>query len=124
MRLLLDTQVMLWWLLGDPRLHAPTRRRIASTPCAVSVASIWEVSIKHRLGKLPVDPTTFRDACVEAGATVMPISDTHVIASGRLPDVHADPFDRLLIAQALVERCTAVSSDSRWKGYGLDLIRP
>jgi PIN domain nuclease of toxin-antitoxin system len=121
---LLDTQVMLWWLLGDPRLHEPTRRLMASTPCVVSVASIWEVSIKHRLGKLPVDPTTFRDACVKAGAQVMPIRDAHVIESGRLPDIHADPFDRLLIAQRIVEQCTAVSSDSRWHDYNLALIRP
>jgi PIN domain nuclease of toxin-antitoxin system len=73
---------------------------IARTPCVVSVASIWEVSIKHRLGKLPVDPATFRDECLAAGAAVMPIGDAHVIESGRLPDVHQDPFDRLLIAQA------------------------
>jgi PIN domain nuclease of toxin-antitoxin system len=90
----------------------------------VSVASIWEVSIKHRLGKLPVDPSTFRDDCMAAGAAVMPISDAHVIESGRLPDVHQDPFDRLLIAQARIEGCTAVSSDVHWAGYDLALLRP
>jgi PIN domain nuclease of toxin-antitoxin system len=123
-KLLLDTQVMLWWLLGDARLRASTRDLIARTACVVSVASIWEVSIKHRLGKLPVDPASFRDVCLAAGATVMPISDAHVIASGSLPDIHEDPFDRLLIAQAAVERCTAVSSDARWDGYGIALVRP
>lgn len=124
MRLLLDTQVMLWWLLGDSRLRAVTRDMMARTPCVVSVASIWEVSIKHRLGKLTVDPATFRDECLAAGATVMPISDLHVIESGRLPDVHQDPFDRLLIAQARIEACTAISSDARWAGYELALLRP
>lgn len=124
MRLLLDTQVMLWWLLGDNRLRAETVELIGRTPCVVSIASLWEVSIKHRLGKLPVDPTTFRDACLDAGASLMSITDAHVIESDRRPDIHGDPFDRLLIAQALVENCTAVSSDERWAGYGIALRRP
>ena len=71
-----------------------------------------------------MDPAFFRDACLAASATVMPINDAHVIASGRLADIHQDPFDRLLIAQAVVERCTAVSSDARWDGYGIALVRP
>jgi PIN domain nuclease of toxin-antitoxin system len=56
MRLLLDTQVMLWWLLDDPRLRIDTRGLLCVSPCVVSVASIWEVAIKHRLGKLEVPP--------------------------------------------------------------------
>ena len=59
--LLLDTQVMLWWLVGDSRLRAATRELSGRTACVVSVVSIWEVSIKQRLGKLSVDPVTFRD---------------------------------------------------------------
>jgi len=59
MRLLLDTQVMLWWLLDAPRLKADTRQLIRGHSCLVSVASIWEVAIKHRLGKLPVAPESF-----------------------------------------------------------------
>jgi PIN domain nuclease of toxin-antitoxin system len=86
MRLLLDTQVMLWWLLNDPRLGPETRELMATSPCVVSVASIWEVSIKHRLGKLSVAPAAFRD---------------------QSPLVHQVPFDRLLIAQARVEGCIA-----------------
>ena len=90
----------------------------------VSVASIWEVSIKHRLVKLSVDPVTFRDACLASGANLFQINDAHVIESGRLPDIHRDPFDRLLIAQARIERCSAVSSDEHWGGYGIELVRP
>ena len=71
-----------------------------------------------------MDPVFFRDACIAASATVMLMNDAHVIASGRLPDIHQEPFDRLLIAQAAVERCTAVSSDARWDGYGIALVRP
>jgi len=62
--LLLDTQVMLWWLLGDTRLRDDTRVLIASYRARVSVASVWEVAIKHRIGKLPVDAVSFRDACL------------------------------------------------------------
>ncbi|WP_254987454.1 type II toxin-antitoxin system VapC family toxin [Cyanobium sp. ATX 6E8] len=59
MRLLLDTQIMIWWLVDDPRLGPETRKLMASTACLVSVASIWEVAIKHRLGKLPVASADF-----------------------------------------------------------------
>ena len=124
MKLLLDTQVMLWWLLGDPRLRQETRGLMATTACVVSVASIWEVAIKHRLGKLAVDPVHFRDASLTAGATLLGINDVHVIETGRLPGIHEDPFDRLIIAQARTEALVAVSSDVRWSEYGIALQRP
>jgi PIN domain nuclease of toxin-antitoxin system len=69
---------------------------MAASPCVVSIASIWEVAIKHSLGKLPVAPAAFRD---------------------QSPLVHHDPFDRLLIAQAQVEGLMALSSDAHWTGY-------
>ena len=124
MKLLLDTQIMLWWLLGDPRLRQETRALMATTACMVSVASIWEVAIKHRLGKLPVDPTTFRDETLAAGASLLGISDAHAIETARLPAIHEDPFDRLIIAQARTEALVAVSSDARWSMYGIPLRRP
>ena len=108
MRLLLDTQVMLWWLLDDPRLGTKTRALLAASPCLVSVASIWEVAIKHRLGKLDVTPAAFRDQSLGAGAALLPVLDAHVIETAQLPLVHHDPFDRLLIAQARVEGLMAV----------------
>lgn len=123
MRLLLDTQIMLWWLLDDPRLRPDTRELIVAAPCVVSVASIWEVAIKHRLGKLPVDPTVFRDQCLVAGASILPILEAHVIETGLLDPVHEDPFDRLLIAQARVEGLMAVSSDRHWSPYDVSLHR-
>ena len=123
MRLLLDTQVMLWWLLDDPRLGTKTRALLAASPCLVSVASIWEVAIKHRLGKLDVTPAAFRDQSLGAGAALLPVLDAHVIETAQLPLVHHDPFDRLLIAQALVEGLMAVSSDGHWPGYAVSLHR-
>ena len=123
MRCLLDTQVMLWWLLDDPRLGAKSRELLASKPCLVSVASIWEVAIKHRIGKLEVSPIVFRDQSIAAGADLLPVLDPHVIETAQLPMLHQDPFDRLLIAQARVEGLMAVSSDRQWVGYDVSLHR-
>ena len=123
MRCLLDTQVMLWWLLDDPRLGAESRKLLASRPCVVSVASIWEVAIKHRIGKLEVSPIVFRDQSIAAGADLLPVQDSHVIETAQLPLLHQDPFDRLLIAQARVEGLMAVSSDRKWSGYDVSLHR-
>ncbi|NKB74476.1 MAG: PIN domain-containing protein [Synechococcus sp. s2_metabat2_7] len=121
MRCLLDTQVMLWWLLDDPRLGAKSRELLASRPCLVSVASIWEVAIKHRIGKLEVSPIVFRDQSIAAGADLLPVLDSHVIETAQLQLLHQDPFDRLLIAQARVEGLMAVSSDGKWSGYDVSL---
>lgn len=123
MRLLLDTQIMLWWLLDDPRLSSASRELIGSRDCLVSVASIWEVAIKHRLGKLSVAPSLFRDQSLEAGALILPVFDRHVIETAELPPVHQDPFDRLLIAQARVEGLMAVSADAHWHRYEVSLHR-
>ena len=123
MRLLLDTQIMLWWLLDDARLGPQTRELMVSSICVVSVASIWEVAIKHRLAKLPVPPATFRDQSLAAGAVLLPVMDSHVIETAQLPLVHQDPFDRLLIAQARMEGLMAVSSDRHWSRYEVTLHR-
>ena len=123
MRLLLDTQVMLWWLLDDPRLTDSTRNLIRSHPCLVSVASVWEVAIKHRLGKLPVLPTLFREHSLQAGASLLPVLDSHAIETSLLPAVHEDPFDRLMIAQARLEGLMAVSADRHWPRYDVSLHR-
>lgn len=124
MKLLLDTQIMLWWLLGDSRLRLETRELMATTACMVSVASVWEVAIKHRLGKLSVDPVTFRDQCLAAGAALLVINDAHVIETGMLPGLHEDPFDRLIIAQARTEGLMVVSADAVWSQYSVALRRP
>ena len=112
MRLLLDTQVALWWLIGAKRLSAASRRRIAASACVISVASVWEVAIKHRLGKLPVPPGRFRDAMARGGATILSIHDEHAIGSAAVAMDHADPFDRLLIATALVEGMQLLTADA------------
>ena len=112
MTFLLDTQIALWWLIGAKRLSLASRRRIASSASVVSVASVWEVAIKHHLGKLPVPPARFRDDMARGGATILPIHDAHAIASAELATNHHDPFDRLLLATALVEGLQLLTADA------------
>jgi PIN domain nuclease of toxin-antitoxin system len=110
-RLLLDTQVALWWLTASPRLPRASRELMATSPCAVSVASIWEVALKHRLGKLPVSPRRFRDEMRAAGATVLSVTDEHVLVTMDMPDAHDDPFDRLLLSVAESEHLVLLTAD-------------
>ena len=112
MRLLLDTQVALWWLTANARLSAASRTLIAGSPCVVSVASVWEVAIKHRLGKLPVPPRRFRDEMRSAGAVILSVSDEHALATTEQPERHADPFDRLLLAVARIEHLVLLTADT------------
>ena len=111
MRLLLDTQVALWWLTASRRLSKASRALIAASTCTASVASVWEVAIKHRLGKLPVSARRFRDEMRSAGAFILPISDEHALASADLHAGHADPFDRLLLSVAEAEHLILLTAD-------------
>ena len=118
MRLLLDTQVALWWLSASPRLSKSSRALMAASASIVSVASIWEVAIKHRIGKLPVSPARFRDEIRDAGMTVLPVSDEHVVADSPLPALHTDPFDRLLVAIAVAEQVPLLTADGNLVAFG------
>lgn len=120
MRLLLDTQIALWWLTGDTRLKRATRERIAGATCIVSVASVWEVAIKHRIGKLPIVPDTFAAAMRECGATILPLSEAHATSYARLPKGHADPFDLLLVAVAQTEKLHLLTADKKLLAYAND----
>jgi PIN domain nuclease of toxin-antitoxin system len=121
-KLLLDTQVVLWWLAGSRRLGAAARERIASSYCVLSAASVWEVAIKYAIGKLPASPQAFRDELVIAGVDILPITDAHAIATAALPAGHSDPFDRLLVAVARLERARLLTADASLLRYveGLD----
>jgi PIN domain nuclease of toxin-antitoxin system len=110
-RLLLDTQVALWWLTASPRLSKAARELMAGSPCVVSVASIWEVALKHRLGKLPVSPRRFRDEMRSGGAVILSVSDEHILTTVDLPETHHDPFDRLLLSVAEAEHLTLLTAD-------------
>ena len=117
MRLMLDTQVMLWWLLGDRRLRPETRELMATCACTVSVASVWEVAIKHRIGKLPIDPVTFRDQSTAAGAALLAINDAHAIETAGLPDVHDSSMARPLRIEFLIATgLRRLGKHSAWVG--------
>lgn len=121
-RLLLDTHTVLWWL-ADEQLPTDVKALIAETPLVVvSVASVWEVGIKATLGKLRV-PVPFTPVLRDAQFAVLPISAEHADAAAALPEHHRDPFDRMLIAQAIAERFTIVTRDRRFSDYDAQVIR-
>ena len=122
MRLLLDTHVLLWWLADDRRLGARARALIsnADNSVYVSAASAWEISIKRALGKLKAPPSL--DGSVEeAGFEKLSIEFQHAERAGALPPLHSDPFDRMLIAQALLEDLVLVTGDKSLAEYGVQL---
>lgn len=122
MRLLLDTHVLLWAVLNDPRLTATQAQAISEGDLYLSSASVWEIGLKRAIGKLAVPDEIF-DVAVDAGCRPLPISWTHAEAAAALPLHHADPFDRMLIAQARCEGLRLVSSDAKLAAYDVDLIR-
>jgi PIN domain nuclease of toxin-antitoxin system len=122
--LLLDTHALLWWLDGDERLSPAARAAIADPAnlAMVSAASAWEITTKHRLGKLPGAAEVARDV---AGAVAsqafadLPISLRDAERAGRLPGAHRDPFDRMLAAQALAADLELVSIDPVFDDFGV-----
>lgn len=121
-RLLLDTHVALWWFSAHPRLAAVDRNLIGSSECFMSAASVWEVAIKFKLGKLPFGPDQLLEAARSSSIRPVLIAPEHAIATIHLPMVHNDPFDRLLIAQARLEKMELLTADVVLAGYG-DAIR-
>ncbi len=116
--MLLDTQLLLWALARPSKLPAAARRRIESAEVFVSAASIWEIAVKSARGTLRADPREVVDALEPAGFSLLSISGEHAARIAELPPLHADPFDRLLIAQALVEPMILLTNDVALYGYG------
>lgn len=121
MRLLLDTHVLLWGLSDDRRLNRNAREIIVnpSNEIFVSAASIWEISIKAALGRIEIELDDLDSAVADANFQELPIAFPHAAAAGRLPSVHRDPFDRMLIAQACVEELRIVTHDRVFERYRL-----
>lgn len=117
MKLLLDTHIVLWALLGDPRLTESTRTAIVDAEKVfVSSITVWEVRIKQAKGKLEI-PDGFPEAFRASGYAELPITWQHAFAVGDLPRYHNDPFDRMLIAQAQCEGLTLVTYDAHISRY-------
>ena len=118
MRLLLDTHVFLWSIKGDRRLSRALKAKISqATDVYVSSASIWESAIKIKLKKLDADIHEMIEAIPASGFLELPITSYHAAAVLRLPELHRDPFDRILIAQAISEPLTFLTADSILKNY-------
>jgi PIN domain nuclease of toxin-antitoxin system len=126
MRLLLDTNAFLWFAGGDRRLTRRARRAIEAPDAelVLSAASVWEMAIKARLGRLtlpgPVD--AYVAAKRAAGVALLPIDWSHAAAVESLPLHHRDPFDRLLVAQARAEHLPMVTADAVFARYGIETI--
>ena len=121
MKLLLDTHLLLW-AAGEPsRLSAAARALIEAPENALlfSAASLWEIAIKRGLGRedFRVDVRLLRRGLLDNGYSELPVGSEHAVAIDGLPPIHKDPFDRLLVAQALVEGVTLLTSDERVAQY-------
>ncbi|MGK5113297.1 MULTISPECIES: type II toxin-antitoxin system VapC family toxin [unclassified Geodermatophilus] len=123
MTLLLDTHVLLWWLAGDARL-TPAMAEAIRDPrmsVAVSAASAWEMAIKAARGKLTI-PDGLPEELERQGFDTLPITVEDGLVAGALPRLHDDPFDRMLIAQAVRHRLVLVTADRRFADYDVRVL--
>lgn len=126
-RLLLDTHAFLWWVNDDPNLTAVARQAIseANNECYLSLASCWEIAIKLSLGKLRLTRPVGRfvsEQLAANGFMLLNVELRHAAKVEKLPFHHRDPFDRLLVAQAITDKMVMVSADSVFAAYGVSLL--
>ena len=123
MNILLDTHVLIWALENNPELSDGARNSIirAGNMVFVSSISIWEIAIKKNLGKLET-PDNLQEEIELHRFTPLQINFDHAELAGKLPDIHKDPFDRMLIAQAIIEKLTLVSRDKLIARYDVDIL--
>jgi len=123
MNLLLDTHILLWHLTDNPKLSREISRTIENPQHKkfISIASLWEVAIKRSLGKLeilqPIETLTPTEI------TILPLEISHISYLEKLPFHHRDPFDRIIIAQAMVEKLSVITNDDYFEHYEIDLIK-
>lgn len=121
MRLLLDTHIALWAITDSPKLGAIARALILdpANSIHVSAASVWEIAIKHQLGRgdMPVSAARAAQLFADSGYQILPITAAHAAATEALAAIHADPFDRLLVAQALSEPLQLLTRDRTVAAY-------
>lgn len=124
MRLLLDTHALIWWLEDSPRLGPVSRALIADADndVLVSIVSLWEITIKWRVGKLEQSGSHFGDLLDDQRIDLLPVTADHIRALDMLAFHHGDPFDHLILAQAEKERLTVVTSDPQMALYGIPCL--
>jgi PIN domain nuclease of toxin-antitoxin system len=120
MKQLIDTHTLLWFTTGNPRISDNLRLQIENNDNLLSIASVWEMAIKHSIGKLNLD-MSFDDfveqQIIGNGITLKEINQQHISVIAQLPLHHRDPFDRMLIAQAMVENIPIISADRVFDAY-------
>jgi PIN domain nuclease of toxin-antitoxin system len=121
---LLDTHALVWAVGSPERLGPAARAAAQSRQVKVSVVSLWEMIVKKNRNTTAVrDPVVWWEQHITRAETeVIPIRVSHLAELGRLPDIHGDPFDRMLVAQAVAERCTLISADSILAPYGVPVV--
>lgn len=119
-RLLLDTHILIWWVTADRRLKRPIRDLIArqTADVAVSAASIWELAIKKALGRIDIELGDLIEAMRADSFVELPVTFAHTAAVESLPRHHDDPFDRLLVAQAITDERQLITADGKVLQYG------
>ena len=127
MNLLLDTHALLWWMTDDPALGARARDAIADAGNGVwvSAASVWEIAIKAALGRLQLPgpiAEVLPSVLADNDFSPLPITVDHALRVSELPPVHADPFDRILIAQAITQSLTIVTADAAFARYAVAIL--
>ena len=121
-RLLLDTHVLLWWAQDADDLSDELKERIdTELEVYVSAATMWELSIKAAAGKIEL-PDDLAEWAEQSGLRALPIDMTHAVLAGMLPMIHRDPFDRMLVAQALAEKLTLVTRDRFIQKYDVPIL--
>ena len=124
MRILLNTHILLWWLRDDKKLTNETKLYISESDndVYVSAVSTWEIAIKKSIGRLTIDLVEFENAMGKSGLSLLPITMPHTLAVTSLPMHHSDPFDRLLVAQSIVEPLRLLTHDETVGLYGDHII--
>lgn len=124
MRLLVDTHALLWWLTDNPRLSYAAEAAISNPDNEVFVSACigYEIAHKQRLGRLPALPESLARRLERDGIDTMPVSLAHALAAAALPGPHRDPWDRIMMAQALAERCHVVTVDKVFSEYNIPVL--
>ena len=124
MRLLLDSHIFLWWSAGDQRLGRRAEKMLLASDAElfISAASWWELAVKQAIGKLRLDILEARRSLEKRGVTGIPVTIAHAEQAGALPALHGDPFDHMLVAQAICEGLTLLTRDRKLKRYGAAVL--
>lgn len=126
MNLILDTHIAIWFVTDNDQLPETAKNHIENSGnrCFISIATLWEMGIKHSLGKLKLktDLKKIFELFSDSGFILMPITPEHILTNASLPFHHRDPFDRLLIAQAKREGFSLISKDQEFEKYNINLI--